>query len=324
MMFVSIPHTRLLFVENDPGIPSGSSHDAFAGLSLHESKAIGTAELKANVGERDYVLRTIPPYRVRDAISLGSRNIGRVLNAVYEAHRRGLTEIIDTWRVSGGTRANARINSAKLFRESYERIREIARQASGMEQLGADATLYSEEEKWFRTAVREEIGYFHSFMEDIRAGNTDIARRIDTYVRALRFMYESARIQAMPDNVLLYWTGPRKHEDDAVCEGCEFMMERSPFPKDTIPAVPRDGSTQCLTNCRHRVLVRVVENLNEVVRRRQQLTKRSSMVGQLKELKTTSGLGRRVPSRTGVAKDPFRGTPLTRHVAPPRRRRPPR
>lgn len=318
----SVHLTRLIYVENDPGIPPGQASDPLAGLSLMEAKAIGTAQLKANVGERDRELRYRAPNEVREAIAAASRNAGRSLDAIYQAHRRGLMGIIETWQAGDMTRAQARINSAKLTRESYERIREVARRASGIERLGADPVIFKEEEQWFRTAVREEIGYFHAFMEDVRRGRAGIVEdRIDAYVRALRFMYESARIQAMPDNVLLYWTGPRKAEDPAVCEGCEYMMERSPFPKDSIPAVPRDGTTQCLTNCRHRVLVRVVQDLNEVVRRRQQLGKRVSMVKQLGTIKNESGLGRRVPRTSGVAKNPFRGTPLTRRTAVPRQRR---
>ncbi len=190
--------------------------------------------------------------------------------------------------------------------------------------MGYDPAVFREEEQWFRDSVREEVRYFHAFMQDIQEGRVDaigIERRIDAYVRAHRFMYESARIQAMPNNVLLYWRGPRKNEDPKVCEGCEFMMENSPYPKDTIPAVPRDGSTPCLTNCRHRIWVRVVEDRNDVIRRRNILERRDKLVRELKRIKESRGRGRALPQTRGRERNPFAGTRLTTHRAPRRRRR---
>lgn len=312
----AIPATRLIFFENDPGIPVGRSADPFAGLFLTEArmgKSIGTASMKGNIGERDAFMRNLPRQAVQQAIQRASRNAPRALAAVYSSHRMGLVEIVTAFVGDRVDVREARLRSAKMFRTSYERVREIARRASGVEQLAVESVIYAEEEKWFRSAVREEISYFHGLLEDIsnqRAHN--VQTRIEGYVRALRFMYEAARIQAMPDNVLLYWTGPRKRDDPKVCEGCEYLMERSPFPKDTIPSVPRDGMTQCLTNCRHRILVRVVRNLNEVVARRHALGKRDKMIRKLNTLKEEAGLGRAAPRVTGTAKNPFKGTPLTK------------
>jgi hypothetical protein len=321
MAYSIVEGTRLIFVLDDPGIPSGLIDDPFAGLTasqIVEGKAIGSALLKANVGSRDAELRGMAPTRVQDSITRAARNSTRALQPIYDDHRLRLMGVVRALIDGEVTRAEARIRSAKLIRESYERVREVARRASGLEQLGVDRTIYTEEEKWFRSAVREEVSYFHAFLEDVRNNRAhNITERVGAYVKALRFMYESARIQAMPDRVLLYWRGPRKSEDPKVCEGCEYMMERSPFPKDLIPCVPRDGMTPCLTNCRHRIFVRVVRDLNDVVRRRHALGKRESMLRELNERKREASLGRAVPKTTGVARNPFKNDPLTRHVSRP-------
>jgi hypothetical protein len=315
----TVPDTRLIYVPNDPGLPPGAVLDPFAGLSpalVTEGKAIGSALMKANVGTRDSRLRHIDPARVQSSITRASRNSSRSLQRVYESSRLRLMGAVRAMIDREITRTEARKRSAKVIREGYESVREIARRASALEELSADAGIYREEEKWFRSAVREEVGYFHAFLEDVRNNRAqNVTERVNAYIKAMRFMYEAARVQALPDRVLLYWRGPRKNEDPKVCEGCEYMMERSPFPKDSIPAVPRDGSTPCLTNCRHRIFVRVARDLNDVVRRRQVLGKRESMLRELDERKKAAGLGRAMPRRTGAERNPFQGTPLTRHTA---------
>lgn len=320
----------VLIVEDDPGIPFGEAGDPFAGLppsmclALEEGKSIGTAMLKGNVGERDLSMRYLPRQQVKDALQDASQNAPAALAQVYTTHRGSLLGLALRFSTGRLSRDEARLRSAKLIREAYERVREIARRASAIESLAHESHIYTEEEKWFRTAVREEVGYFHHFLEDIRRRRvSNIAERVEAYVKALRFMYEAARVQAMPDNVLLYWTGPRQAQDEHVCDGCEYLMERSPFTKDSIPAVPRDGMTQCLTNCRHRILVRVARDLNEVVRRRAILGKRETMIRALREMKAAAGLGRPSPATTGAARDPFKNSPLARRVATrlPRRSR---
>lgn len=317
MMLYALPGTRLILVENDPGIPTGQEHDWAAGLPRHllEGKAIGTAALKGNVGERDLSMKYLSSVDVREAIRAGSSNAGAALQPIYNNFRDGLQEVITAMTRSGGamSRREARVRTGKLVRGAYESVRAVARRASGVDALAHESTIYREEEEWFRSAVREEVGYLHGFLDDILSGSTNrVQERINAYTNALRFMYEAARVQALPGQVLLYWTGPRKRDDPHVCEGCEYMMERSPFPKDAIPSVPRDGSTPCLTRCRHRIVVRVVENTNAIVRRRGILGRRGDMQKRLQEIKERAGLGRAVPERSRRERNPFDGAALTK------------
>jgi hypothetical protein len=310
----------LIFVEGDPGVPSGRGGDA--GLSsdaraqLHlllEGKAIGTAQLSANVLARDSVIRrrtaladlSIQRFRMREASTNAGRAIRRLTVRTRDAVRPALQAL-----AAGGNLRDAQEATAPIWREAYEEVRRVGRQASALESLG-DATIMREEETWFRGAVREELAYWNTFLAEIDAGSVlpdRLAERFDAYLKALRFMYESSRVQALPDNVLFYWMGP---EDAGNCPGCVYLLERSPFTKDNLPAVPRDGVTRCLTNCRHRIVVRVPRDLSEVFKRRRDLPKRSVMIKELKKLKEK----RRTVRASRAARNPFRNDPIT---APPR------
>ena len=282
--------------------------------SLDEGKAIGTLLMKGNVEERDRPLRFTPPETIKAAIRRAGSNSGRAIQRVYQEARTALRPVID--RLAAGDLAleDAQLRSAVAFRRVYERMRQIGRRASGLQELAADSTLYREEEKWFRSAVREEIRYWNTFLEEVDNGTArNIGQRFNAYIDALRFMYEATRIATMPDNVLLHWMGPR---DERLCEGCAYMLEMSPFTKDNIPAVPRDGMTNCLTHCRHHIVVRVANDLNEVVRRRQQLPRRDRMVRALKERLRRSGRALARPNATR-ARNPFKGSRITAPVSKP-------
>jgi len=264
--------------------------------------------MKGNVEERDRPLRYVPPDRIKDAIRAAGTNSPRQIQRVYQEARRTLRPILNSV-IEGEDLRSAQVKSAVALRRVYSQMRDVGRRASGLQELRADDTLYHEEERWFRSAVREETRYWNTFLSEVEAGATvNIDARFDAYIDALRFMYEASRIAAMPDNVLLHWMGPR---DERLCKGCAYMLEMSPFTKDNIPAVPRDGMTQCLTHCRHRIVVRVASDLNEVVRRRQQLPRRDKMIRALKERLRRGGRALARPVNA------FRGDKITAPVSKP-------
>lgn len=349
------------YVENDPGVPFPQIGDPLAGLSedvaadvqcLMEGKAIGTAQLSANVLARDAALRattqadaTMMRTRLRQAASNVARSMRPLIREDAQGVPRGqvrqtMRALMREWLGGRITHNQMRLQSAQRLREFYEQMRQIGRRGAGLQVLGADTRIHREEENWFRGAVREELGYWHRFLEQINEGEVpehQVWRRLDNYVRAMRGFFEATRVQALPDNVLVYWIGPKK-DDPTICEGCVLMMEWSPFPKSQLPASPRDGSTPCLTNCRHKVVVRVAKNFNDVIRRANQLDRmriesrrrppsrraqpRDRMVQRLKEAKEDSWHGgnraaarvRQAAVRTakpgGEASNPFRGEKL--------------
>lgn len=335
----------LVFIDDDPGVPADALHDPFGGLDertvadacrIMEAKEIGAASLAGNVLQRDIPLRSVPRSQRRRALSAGGNNAGRSLDRIRARARRDLGAVLEGLAAGSVTLRQAQEQTAPLWRSFYEDVRDVGRRASGLDRIGGDPTVYREEEVWFRRAVREEVGYWNTFLAQVAAGNVTEERReqrFDAYLDAMRFMYESTRVASLPDDVLLYWAGP---EDDHRCPGCVYMQARSPLTKDTIPAVPRDGMTNCLTNCRHRIVVRIPESQGSVFRRRMELPRRAQMVRELKEIRRERSRKRAMQIALGVpprgreprnlrpphqtvraserARNPFRGTPIT---APP-------
>lgn len=69
------------------------------------------------------------------------------------------------------------------------------------------------------------------------------------------------------------------------CLGCEYIVERQPYTKSTLPAVPNSGATNCSLagRCRHKLVVRRAK-LEEVAQRNKVLPKRETMVKQLRSI----------------------------------------
>jgi hypothetical protein len=318
-----------IYILDDPGVPEGQSGDPFAGLSpetarelveavereqapvpVLEAKAIGTARVGGDIAIRDATLRARWPSSQRSHVRMASTNIIRDLDPIQEEAARSIGLLLRSWINGGVPFDRLEVESAKRWREAYERTREVGRTASGLERLHPEPGILHEEETWFRSAVREELRFWHLFLQEWKALRAEAENipdealseqavqnvdgrgweRFNAYLRALRFMYESSRVLALPDNTLVYWMGPKPVAVDPtqkrhICPGCTYMMERSPFPKNRLPAVPRDGSTSCLTNCRHKIVLRVGKSLNEIMERTRALPTRESMVQALRLLK---------------------------------------
>lgn len=264
---------------------------------LAEAKAIGTANLGGDLAVRDAALRAHWPGNVRYHVRQAATNAPREVKAVEASARDVIGKVINGW-LAGNVKYNElQDHTAQLWRAAYEDVHEIGRNASGLDRLHPDPSIIEAEEMWFRSAVREELRYWHLALEEWKqrrgAAENPVAleqvdargwERFEDYVAAIRFMFEGSRILALPPNVLLYWMGPKPETDKAVCAGCAYMMERSPFVKANVPAVPRDGQTPCLTNCRHKIVVRFGK-LNEAEARLRELPTRESMVRHLARIK---------------------------------------
>lgn len=217
---------------------------------VEEGKAIGSADMGGgDVRQRDARLRLHWPSTAKFHIRAASTNVTKKLEAIAEDAILEVGTAINAWLAGEVTYNDAAEESTHAWRKAYERVREVGRAASGLSRMHPDPKVLAEEERWFRSAVREELRFWHLFMEEVRSGALTegrIRQRFYAYVDALRFMYEASRVYALPDNVLLYWMGPKPVAQDPsqagrICGGCTYMMERSPFPKAKLPAVPRDG-----------------------------------------------------------------------------------
>jgi len=96
------------------------------------------------------------------------------------------------------------------------------------------------------------------------------------YLKGVDVAFENGRVSGLPSNLLFYWYGPKPGER-GICKGCEYIVERQPYTKDNLPAVPRAGATPCLTNCRHKLVTRKASQ-SQVESRNAALPKKDRMV----------------------------------------------
>lgn len=269
---------------------------------LRESKAIGSS--KARTGTRDSILlsrlQSSPNYKknLRTQKSQGKREYERL----EKEARMELRKMIRRYRDDAISFAELQRDTADFFEHFYGRMFEAGRKASGLDLYMPDAKITKGEQDWLKSSVREELKYWQSFLEEIKKGEVafrseldpqqlrlkaprrkyTVEERLSMYLRGLEAVFENGRVSGMPPNLLFYWFGPKPGEK-GICKGCEYIVERQPFTKATLPAVPRSGATPCLSRCRHRVVVREA-SLTEVANRRKRLPTRETMVKQLRSI----------------------------------------
>lgn len=238
------------------------------------------------------------------------RNQGTVarkdFNKLTDRASNDIKDIVALWRDEQLTFRQLQVDSGQMFRSLYEQVWELGRKASAVAFASGDPGPTPEEVRWFRTALREEMGYWQNFLLQLRdhfEGKNTLRRftpeqRIEMYVKSLEAMYDSARALALPSVLLFHWIGP-KRDDPTICEGCAYIMERTPFTKFNLPAVPRAGSTPCLQNCRHKMVIRKGTPA-QIARRQTALPSRETMTRRLDEI---TGGRKRLRTPKGKAKE---------------------
>ncbi len=187
---------------------------------------------------------------------------------------RGFTQVLQNFRgvVQGLVQRyrQGRITLPVLQRQTADKFRAVymeawaaGRRSSGVFKLQKRvARPTRDEEKWFRSAVREELSYWQNFLTELKGLEKQKGRvhsvesRLDMYVDSVWYMFQSGRVSGLPDTVLLHWVPKRKK--GVMCPGCAYMVDHSPFPRDLMPTVPRAGDTPCLSRCVHKVVARFV------------------------------------------------------------------
>jgi hypothetical protein len=167
-----------------------------------------------------------------------------------------------------------RLAVGALLRDAYSNAYKLGIRGSGP---GLERPLSKEDELFIASAYREEMKYFNAFMKDVRTGdyNGDLQRRLQAYVETLKHIYYAGRVMGTPYGWVIDWISPL---DRATCGGCRFLSSKSPYTRETIPCTPRSGQTVCLNNCRCRLLMRQVtdvqyEAVNQKHRSKQWYTK---------------------------------------------------
>lgn len=96
-------------------------------------------------------------------------------------------------------------------------------------------------------AIDEERGFLSGFSKDVKHGTGTMDRhtRAAMYVKALDSVYMKGQVAGLPDFFRIYWRlGEAEH-----CQDCLRLAANSPYMPNELPTVPREGHTECLSNC---------------------------------------------------------------------------
>lgn len=244
--------------------PSFAAWEACAAEGLTEGKYVGA------VPEQDIVLldkdRTIHAFlhpeqyaqERKVGVTVGKRKLKHTQDALYP-ELFALVTRADKGRIDG---AEFKRDVVKLMRRAWRDaflagIRSTGIQGRGHGVQGVE--LEPDDERWFKGAMKHEMRFLNRFVGAVLEGTykMPLDRRTRMYVDALESFYDSARVIGLPATSVLRWTGKK---DKRVCASCRYLRAFNPYHKKTLPTVPRAGLTLCLTNCRDRLLVRVVSS----------------------------------------------------------------
>ncbi|MEM3112782.1 MAG: GNAT family N-acetyltransferase [Candidatus Anstonellales archaeon] len=118
----------------------------------------------------------------------------------------------------------------------------------GVRSVGNPFGVWEEDESWLKGAEREEFGYLGKFVEDIKKNELvmSLEDRLDMYIETLDGVYFHGKVDGSPEFVKIHWIlREAKH-----CNTCLRFAAGSPYTKKSLPAVPRDGTSECLSFCK--------------------------------------------------------------------------
>jgi hypothetical protein len=136
--------------------------------------------------------------------------------------------------------------------------------------------LMERDHRWLKGAAKHEMRFLNRFIRDVVGGEGKLSYpvRAKMYVESLRAFFESARVLAMPNRMVIHWI---KVPDHRVCEGCAYLARMSPFTKHTLPCTPRAGLCSCISRCRCRLLIRRATETEVRLVESKQLTRRQHL-----------------------------------------------
>jgi HK97 family phage portal protein len=128
-------------------------------------------------------------------------------------------------------------------------------------QVGGGTPTTEELDKFATTATDLQQQYLQGFLDDVENGrynDADGVLDVDGALRQRAYMYgantsasaTAGFVQSGTDGEEYTWQlGVAEH-----CPDCEYIATLSPFDKETMFTHPREGDTQCLTNCRCQIV----------------------------------------------------------------------
>lgn len=270
-----------------------------AGAGLCEGKALGTAAHADLSLVKNYVTAGLPTY----PYAPGSEGFSNELKKGQTIGRRKLLEVqkrtrsillglIGSYQSKKIDEAGFRKATTKTMKSAWRDVFLAGVRAGGTQGEGAGKGKLlvnleaGVDDRWIKSAMQHEMRFLNRFLTAIVEDDytMSLERRADMYVRALTSFYESSRVVALPNNVLIHWLGPN---DKRTCVSCQYLFEQSPFTKMNLPCVPRSGNTLCLTNCRDRLYIRRVD-VSEVSKRLEESEyTRGGHIANLRKMKRT-------------------------------------
>ena len=274
--FVFLPSVHAAWAAQDAGLSA-----------IEEGKSIGTAQ------EKDLVLMTDPtmlnammPGKYANDRKKGVTVGKRVLDATKVEVEDAMNKLVTSYGKKAISPEELRESIIRLMKMAWRKTALAGIRASGQPGSGTPGTpakISKDEEAWMLSAMKHEMLFLNGFIHDIKngTGKMPYPRRIKMYVDALDSFYESSRIIGLPANSLIYWMGPK---DKRTCASCAYMFAHKVFTKKNLGAVPRSGFSLCLSNCRDRLLVRVV-SLEQVIAVNEAGLSRSTHIKNLRKIK---------------------------------------
>jgi len=268
---------------------------------LYESKSLG--HWGSRPSRIKYGNRIRVSTRYRNLISTEHSQASKSFRKDVAAFQGQLKKLVHQF-VSGSLDSKIlRRKSTEAFTVVYTKAWEAGRRASGLYRLQKRPQVPSrEEETKFRAAVREELTFWQSFLDDLIDDKKlvnkrfTVEERVEMYAKTVWFMFQLGRLSGMPDTVLLHWF-PKRKRSGTMCPGCQYMVDNSPYPRDLMPTTPRAGDTPCLMRCVHKIIVRYVTP-GAVKRRRKELPTKERMLNDLVKF-----MGKKVRKQKGRGKD---------------------
>ncbi len=230
---------------------------------VFEGKAIGTAEIADLALKKDQLfVKDSDPQAFANERKKGQTVGARKFKAATKAAKTGLLRTIRQLQQGKIEEKEFRRESTKTMRTAWRDVFLAGLRAGGSKGEGSGkgkvlVKLDVGDDKWLRSAVQHEMRFLNAFLTAIieNTYTMPLKRRVGMYLDALQSFYNSARVIALPSNVVIWWKGPN---DKRTCPSCQYLFENSPYSKITLPTTPRSGLTICLTNCRDRLWIKRV------------------------------------------------------------------
>ena len=223
---------------------------------VFEGKAIGTADQADLILAQDqFKAKDADPESYTKARKVGT-DVGRKkLKETQSRVRTKLLKYIRQFQEADIDEREFRKRSTAAMKTAWKDVFLAGIRAGGTPGTGAGkgktlVALAAGDDKWLKSAMQHEMRFLNGFIRAILENDykMPLPRRVGMYVESLRSFYDSARVIAMPANVVIHWKGPN---DKLTCSSCAYLFSHTPFTKATLPTTPRAGMTLCLclTDC---------------------------------------------------------------------------